>query len=98
MKESIDIEKASMNDMGRVAEIIRSSASWYEPFLAEKDYDQHYVDEKWAEDNFKKRNFFVGKKDDGKIVGTVTTQYFGKDTYLGYVYLDAEETGKGFGK
>lgn len=94
----LEIKKANRNDMRTIAEFIRSSASWYEPFLAEKDLKEHYVDESWMEKNYKKRDFYLGVNNEGKEVGTISMQYFEDYTYLGYIYLDSSEVGKGHGK
>lgn len=83
--------------MTQVAQIIRSSADWYEPFLEPEDMAEHDVDEHWGRENFAKRDFFVGELDE-TVVGTVTLQDAGDFNYLGYVYLHADHTGKGLGK
>lgn len=91
------IEKAKYDDMPIIADFIRSSASWYEPFLNEKDMKEHNVDETWIDKNYKKREFYIGKDEKGEEVGTISMQFFGKKTYLGYIYLDSNKTGKGYG-
>lgn len=83
--------------MKRVAQIIRSSADWYEPFVEPEDMSEHDVDEAWGRENFEKRDFFVGELED-TLVATVTLQDAGDYNYLGYVYLHADHTGKGLGK
>lgn len=90
--------KARLDDMPSIARIITSSSEWYRPFVAEKDMDQHDVDEKWQRENFKKREFWLGKNSKGETVGTVSLQFFDQTAYLGYVYLHADHTGKGHGK
>jgi GNAT superfamily N-acetyltransferase len=92
-------KRANYRDMHKIADIIRSSASWYEPFLEEKDMKEHDVGPEWIKENFEKRHFYLAETpDEKKEVGTVSMQFFGKQTYLGYVYLKADETGKGYGK
>lgn len=97
-KETLNINRAEQTDMPRIAQIIRSSAEWYRPFVADKDMAEHLVDENWQKKNFKKRDFWIGANPQGQKVGTVSLQYFGESAYLGYVYLDAQHTGKGHGK
>lgn len=94
----MNIKKAKLKDMSKVAQFIRSSASWYKPFLSEKDMKEHLVDQKWIQENYKKRDFYIGESENGKGIGTISLQYFGKQTYLGYIYLDAKEAGKGHGQ
>jgi len=93
----LEIKPADLNDMTIIANFIRSSAEWYEPFLDEKDLDQHYVDESWINENYKKRDFYIGKTDQNEGVGTISLQFFEDVTYLGYIYLHAKHVGKGFG-
>lgn len=93
----LDIKPATRKDMDTIATFIRSSAEWYEPFLAEKDLDEHYVDDKWKEENYKKRDFYIGKTQKEEDVGTISLQFFDDVTYLGYIYLHTDHVGKGFG-
>jgi GNAT superfamily N-acetyltransferase len=92
------IRKASYENMPVIANFIRSSASWYKPFLSEKDIKEHEVGQEWIEKNYKRREFYIGKDENGEDVGTISMQFFDKQTYLGYIYLDAKKTGKGYGK
>lgn len=94
----MNIKKAQFSDMPLIADFIRSSASWYENFVSEKDMQEHNVDKKWMERNYKKRDFYIGEDENGEEVGTISMQFFGKQTYLGYIYLDATKTGKGHGR
>lgn len=95
----IEINKASYEDMSDVAEILKSSAHWYEKFVDEKDMDQHNVDEEWIDENYKKREFYVTKNKEGKSIGTISLQNFDdQTTYLGYVYLDVNYVGNGIGR
>lgn len=81
-----------------VQSIIRSSAEWYKPFVAKEDLWQHYVDDKWAADNFQKREFFLGYKG-AKPFGTISFQTLRNGVgYLGYIYLDVKFVGGGLGK
>ena len=93
----LKIEKAEKKDMPKVAKLINSSYDMYEEFVDPKDLDQHHIDKAWIDKNFEKRNFFIARTDE-ESVGTITTQYFGKVAYLGYIYLDVEHMGKGYGK
>lgn len=90
------IEPAESRDSAAVAEMVRSSASWYEEFLDPKDMDEHEVDQEWAEKNFEKRDFFVGREED-EPVGTVSLQDAGDYAYLGYVYVHEKHVGKRYG-
>lgn len=93
----LSIEPAEKSDMDTIAKFIRSSAEWYEPFLDEKDLAEHYVDDSWKEENYKKRDFYIGKTDNHDV-GTISLQYFDDVTYLGYIYLNVKHVGKGYGK
>jgi RimJ/RimL family protein N-acetyltransferase len=97
-KTQLKISRAQSADMTNIAKIIRSSADWYRPFVDEKDMTEHDVDKQWEVDNFKKREFWVGKNGTDQTVGTVSLQYFNDTAYLGYVYLHAQHTGRGYGK
>jgi len=55
------------------------------------------VDSNWAQENFHKRDFFVAEEK-GEVMATVTLQDAGRHSYLGYVYVHAEHTGRGVGK
>ena len=92
----LDIKPAQRSEMGLIADFVRSSADWYAPIVDEKDMGQHAVDDAWADDNFKRRDFYVGRAN-GKPIGTISLQYFEDYAYLGYIYLDVKEVGKGFG-
>ncbi|MEC7275333.1 MAG: GNAT family N-acetyltransferase [Peredibacter sp.] len=96
-KHALEIKPATRKDMDTIAQFIRSSARWYEPFLDEKDLDEHYVDDTWKEENFKKRDFYIGKTPKEEDVGTISLQFFDDVTYLGYIYLHTDHVGKGFG-
>ncbi len=96
-RDFLKIKPASQKDMDTIAEFIRSSATWYEPFLEEKDLKEHYVDDEWKEENYKKRDFYIGKTENEESVGTISLQFFDDVTYLGYIYLHTDHVGKGFG-
>jgi RimJ/RimL family protein N-acetyltransferase len=98
MKGELIIEKATLKDMDDIAEIISSSATWYEPFLDEEDMKEHKVGENWIKENYQKRDFYLGSDVKGNKIGTISMQFFGNETYLGYIYLNAKHTGKGYGK
>lgn len=96
----LKIRPATLEDMDAIAQFIRSSAHWYEPFLDEKDLCEHYVDDQWKKENYKKRDFYLGYKvEQGKEVpvGTISLQHFGDITYLGYIYLHTSHVGNGYG-
>ncbi|MCB9739970.1 MAG: GNAT family N-acetyltransferase [Deltaproteobacteria bacterium] len=90
------LRPATRADLPAIVEIIRSSASWYRPFVHPEDLDQHEVDLAWARENFDRRDFYVAALG-GRVVGTVTLQDAGDFSYLGYVYVHADHTGKGLG-
>lgn len=92
------IQRAQRGDMKDIAQIVKSSAEWYRPFVEEKDMGEHDVDQNWQERNYQQREFWLGTNDLGESIGTVSLQYFGDTAYLGYVYLHADHTGKGYGK
>lgn len=91
------IKRATIEQMPKVAEIVSSSASWYQPFVTEKDMAEHTVGKEWIDKNFKKRDFYLGVDKEGNEVGTISMQFFGEETYLGYIYLDTKFVGKGYG-
>ena len=95
-RANLAIRRANYQDMPTIAGFISSSADWYRKFVDPKDMDQHEVDQEWIDDNFFRREFFLGVDGDTPV-GTVTLQTLGEDAYLGYVYLDAKHVGKGFG-
>lgn len=96
-KNELQIDRAQQSDMPQIAKLIRSSAEWYKPFVAPQDMSEHYADENWQKENFKKRDFYLGKKDD-EPVGTISLQYFKETTYLGYIYLSTKHVGQGIGR
>jgi GNAT superfamily N-acetyltransferase len=94
---TFEIVPARRQDMDLVADFVRSSAHWYRPFVDEKDMGQHEVDETWADENFELRDFYIGSAGD-EAVGTISLQYFGDYAYLGYIYLDVDHVGNGYGQ
>jgi GNAT superfamily N-acetyltransferase len=92
----LDIQPAQRHEMVIAANILRSSADWYRPFLDEKDMAQHDVDETWGETEFTRRQFFIGRAE-GAPVGIVSTQSVGDMVYVGYIYVYDHQTGRGFG-
>jgi ribosomal protein S18 acetylase RimI-like enzyme len=94
---SLVIRPARREDMDLVASFVRSSADWYRPIVDEKDMGEHAVDDAWAQLNFERRDFYIGRAS-GEPVGTISLQYFGRYAYLGYIYLDVEHVGKGYGQ
>ena len=92
----LDIQPVERHEMVIAANIIRSSADWYRPFLEEKDMAQHDVDETWGEMEFDRRKFYIGRTE-GAPVGIVSTQSVGDMVYVGYIYVYDHQTGKGFG-
>lgn len=96
--ESLRIDEATGSDASAVAELISSSADWYEDLVTPDDLGEHRVDEAWALENFRRREFFVGRLDD-EIAGTVSLQEVDEGhLYLGYVYLHTNHVGNGFGR
>ncbi len=92
----LDIQPAKREEMIIAANILRSSAEWYRPFLSEKDMSQHDVDESWGEIEFQRRQFYIGRAD-GAPVGVVSTQTVEDMVYVGYIYVYAHQTGRGYG-
>lgn len=95
--QELTIRPARREEMDKVAEMVRSSADWYRPFVDEKDMAEHDVDEDWKDRNFELRDFYIGEVD-GVAVGTISTQSFGDFAYLGYIYLYTDHVGKGYGQ
>lgn len=92
------ILKAKKEDMPKVAQFIRSSARWYKKFVDPKDMDEHHVGRKWIEENFNRRDFYIAQTNKKEEVGAISTQFFGDTAYLGYIYLDTDHVGKGYGQ
>jgi GNAT superfamily N-acetyltransferase len=92
----LDIQPAKRHEMVIAANILRSSADWYRPFLDEKDMAQHDVDETWGELEFARRKFYIGRNE-GAPVGIVSSQSVGDMAYIGYIYVYDHQTGRGFG-
>lgn len=93
----LEIARAKRDDMPTVANLVRSSADWYRPFVDEKDMAEHEVDETWQEKNFQRRTFYLGRLR-GRAIGTISTQTLGDYAYLGYIYLDVKHVGRGHGR
>jgi GNAT superfamily N-acetyltransferase len=94
--ERLEITPARREDMPTIAQLVRSSADWYRPFVDEKDMSEHDVDETWQAKNYERRNFYVGSLG-SKAIGTISTQMLGSYAYLGYIYLDVNHVGRGHG-
>ncbi|MDT7043879.1 GNAT family N-acetyltransferase [Candidatus Nitronereus thalassa] len=92
----LDIQPAKRHEMVIAANILRSSAEWYRPFLHEKDMAQHTVDNTWGEMEFDRRRFFIGRNQDVPV-GVISTQSVQDMFYIGYIYVYAHQVGKGFG-
>src|SRR5680860_667473 len=92
----LDIQPAKRHEMVIAANILRSSAEWYRPFLDGKDMAQHEVDESWGEKEFSRRQFYIGREEKAPV-GIVSTQSVGDMFYIGYIYVYDHQTGKGFG-
>jgi GNAT superfamily N-acetyltransferase len=93
---SFQIRPAGLEDMQTIVELVRSSAEWYRPILEAKDMAQHEVDEVWARENFARRDFYLGLVDETPM-GVLSIQRFRDYAYLGYLYLDVEYVGCGYG-
>lgn len=96
-RKRLEVLPARWEDMETIANFLRSTADWYRPIVDDKDMSEHEVDNQWAEKNFERRDFYLGVVD-GEAIGTVSLQYFGKYAYIGYIYLDAQQVGNGYGQ
>ncbi|WP_133130191.1 bifunctional helix-turn-helix transcriptional regulator/GNAT family N-acetyltransferase [Legionella yabuuchiae] len=94
---SLTIRAATDADEHHISRFINSSFDWYARIIDEKDVSDHAVDDSWVRKNMRQREFYIAETE-GKPVGTVSLQYFGEYAYLGYVFIDANEVGKGFGR
>ncbi|MCR9092982.1 MAG: GNAT family N-acetyltransferase [bacterium] len=90
------VRRATRAEMPIAADILRSTADWYRPFLEPEDMSEHDVGPEWIEENFDRRDFFLGWSG-GDPVGVLSTQEAGDWLYLGYVYVYEHETGRRFG-
>ncbi|PIQ28674.1 hypothetical protein COW36_12120 [bacterium (Candidatus Blackallbacteria) CG17_big_fil_post_rev_8_21_14_2_50_48_46] len=95
--QPLQIKAARREDMPLVAQMIRASADWYAEFVDPEDLNEHYVDENWQTRNFIKRDFYLGYNEKNQPIGTLSLQYFNNYAYIGYLYLDTSEVGKGYG-
>jgi len=93
----LEIRAATLADMELIVEFVKSSADWYRKIVDEKDMSEHDVGMEWIKRNFPKRDFYVASVE-GNPLGTVSMQYFGDIAYLGYLYLDVQYIGLGFGQ
>lgn len=92
----LSIKKAKFYDMPKIANFIRSSAHWYKKFISPEDISEHEVDVEWMKKNYEKRDFYIGY-DEGEAIGTISHQTIDDHAYLGYIYLDVNKVGKGYG-
>jgi len=91
------IRKTVESDGDAIADILRSSADWYESFVDEDDMDQHAVADTWFAENFEEREFWTLERG-GEVAGVLTIQDAGRDLYLGYVYVHVDHVGAGLGR
>lgn len=92
----LEIQRATTEHMDKVASLVRSSASWYKSFVDPKDMDEHDVGSAWVRKNFELREFYLGTLN-GEPVGTISLQEINNFAYLGYIYLNVNYVGRGFG-
>jgi len=88
---------ADYREMSHAADIIRSTADWYRPFLDPKDMSEHDIGPEWIDENYDRRDFYLGWHG-SRPVGVLSTQEAGDHLYLGYVYVHEDETGNGYGR
>jgi GNAT superfamily N-acetyltransferase len=96
LRSRLDIKPAKPYEMPIAADIVRSSAKWYLPFIHERDRGQHIVSQTWGETEFARRQFYIGRNNDVPV-GIVSTQSVDNLFYIGYLYLYADQVGRGFG-
>ena len=90
--------RANLELMDEVRTIINSNFDLYEPIVEEKDLSQHDVTRKWAERNFKIREFYLGREA-GKFVAMSSYQSLGDDlAYVGYFYVKKKHQRNGYGR
>lgn len=94
---NFSIRPARRDQMGMIADFVRSSADWYRDIVDEKDMEEHEVGDDWMDKNFQRRYFYIGYAGE-EPVGTISMQYFDRFAYLGYIYLDVAHVGKGYGR
>lgn len=95
--DTFSVRRAYFPEMKLIANFVRSSAHWYREILDPADMDEHDVDDQWATRNYKLRDFYLGLDGDTPV-GTISLQYFKDVAYLGYIYLDVNQVGKGYGR
>ena len=92
----LEIQRATREHMDTVASLVTSSASWYESFVDPKDMQEHDVGSAWVKKNFELREFYLGTLN-SEPVGTISLQEINNFAYLGYIYLNINYVGQGFG-
>lgn len=68
MSDKITMRVAQYPDMDRIAEMIRSTAHWYESIVESGEYPKHSPDEAWKTRNFQLRDFYVAETPSGPVV------------------------------
>lgn len=94
---TLTIRRATDDDKAYIIHVINSSLAWYTSLIDKNDLGDHAVNDAWAMQNMADREFFIAESE-GCAVGTLSMQFFNDYAYLGYVFIDAQEVGKGFGR
>ena len=97
VSDKITMRVAQYPDMDLIAEMIRSTAHWYESIVETKEYPKHFPDEAWKTRNFQLRDFYVAETPEGPV-GAISLQYFDTYAYLGYCNLFEDACGEGNGE
>ncbi|MHA1646013.1 MAG: GNAT family N-acetyltransferase [Promethearchaeota archaeon] len=97
-EKMISIIRASLSLMGEIRDIINNNYQMYkEILLIPEDHLEHFVNEKWVEQNFPIREFYL-VRENGEYVGMASYQNLGDFAYIGYVYVKFGNHRKGYGR
>ncbi|MHA1730673.1 MAG: GNAT family N-acetyltransferase [Promethearchaeota archaeon] len=98
MASPLFIVRASREMMGRVRAIIRSNADLYRDIVQnEDDWLEHDPKEEWEGKNFPIREFYLARHE-GEYVATGSYQVVGDFAYVGYLYVERQFHGRGYGR
>ncbi len=91
------IIRASYSLMPHVCEIINSNLPAYQELInGSNNYLDYYVDDDWAQANFKHREFYLARVD-AIYVGMVSFQQLDHFGYIGYFHIHKDHQRKGYG-
>ena len=97
-EKMISIIRASPSLMGEIRDIINSNYQMYkEILLIPEDHNEHFVNERWVDQNFPIREFYLAREKK-EYVGMASFQNLGDFAYIGYFYIKFGYHRKGYGR